>query len=195
MNDIDVGRMAIYMACMEARPPITQALDRWGWHGKSQKAHMITWLLNQPTSSKTAKAFSYERTVGNTSTRAMYNRFMNPGGLLWMAEVFGVDKAKLKEAVDAAIEAGKIDYRKRCVAFRKVIPFNAIMEHLLQPGAWMYDGHVLPYLWFDDSGFPNVDPSNKVGFLSVSKFRTSAINGGRYNYAIRVFDDYVRKKP
>ena len=194
MRDIDVGEMAVILSCLEAKPPITQALDKWKSDFKSQREHMVRWLLKQPMSNPNAKAFSYTRKVGNTSTKTMYNRFMNPGGLLWMAEAFGVDESVLRRAVDAAIAAEKDNYRKRSIAFRSIIPFEKIMEAFAVPEKWRYDSEVFPLLWFDGSGVPHIAPEQKDRFFVRSRLGKIAQNAGRSAYASKAFDRITKPK-
>lgn len=194
MNDLNVGEMAMHMSFLEAKPPITKALDKWKSDFSSQKEHMVRWLLKQPMSDANAKAFSYTRKVGNTSTRTMYNRFMNPGGLLWMAEVFGADESELEQAVREAISAEKDNYRKRCIAFRNVIPFDKIMELFSKPDKWLYDDRVLSLLWFDDDGFPHISPKRREKFFFYSGLGLTAQRAGRYGYATKCFDEIARPK-
>lgn len=149
--DINIYDMIEIMAFMVPEPPVTKEIDLWGTVAKDQKGHMIGWCSSQPTKGKGA----YSRSKGNESTRTMYNRFLNPGGLLWMAEVLGENEAVLRKAVKAAADAEKVNYRNRCTAFREVIPFDRIMELVDNPDGWMIDKRVLPLLEFDaETGQP-----------------------------------------
>ncbi len=133
--DIHVLEMIDILSLLDPLPPVTKALDAWGTVARDQKDHMISWLATQNSQGYGA----YTRIKGNESTRTAYNRFLNPGGLLWIAEALGESEEKLREAVEAAREAGKINYRSSCAAFRKIIPFTRIMELLEQPEGWIYD--------------------------------------------------------
>ena len=59
--------------------------------------------------------------------------------LIWMAAVLGADEGKIEQATAAAIEAEKINYRKRCTAFRELFPFEEIMRLMENPDHWQYD--------------------------------------------------------
>lgn len=149
MNDIPVNDLARLLSYLEPEPPLTKELDKWGIKQyPSQKIHMYIWTRNQPNTGKGA----YSRKEGNTSGAVMYNRFLNPGGLLWLAEVLGETEAALREAVSAAIKAERVDYRRRCVAFRQVIPWDRIMILLSQPQGWRYDPKMLPLIEQDPEG-------------------------------------------
>lgn len=154
--DIHVQDMFYFMSYLQPHPPINNKLDCWGSRYPSQKGHMLGWFESQPIgTNQKAKAFAYERQTGNESSRTAYNRFLNPGGLLWMAEAFGENEDTLRKAVVASVEAEKINYRSRCSAFRKVIPFDRIVELLTHPEGWLYDPSILPMLEFDpQSGLP-----------------------------------------
>lgn len=158
-EDMHVDDMVNFMSLLEPELPITQELDKWGSKYKSQKSHMVKWFYYQPVGGGSGKAFSYTRKVGNESSRVTYERFMNPGGLLWMAEAFGEEQDTLRKAVAAAIEAEKDNYRKRCIAFRKVIPFDRILELFVNPAGWRYDERLLPIIRFDEecNGAPYID--------------------------------------
>ena len=145
LPDINIYDMIEIMSYMEPNPPITSEIDQWGTVGVDQKGHMLGWCSAQPTKGKGA----YSRSKGNESTRTMYNRFLNPGGLLWLAEVLGEREETLRLAVKEAAAAEKINYRNRCTAFRKVIPFERIMELLNYPQEWRIDDRVFPLLYYD----------------------------------------------
>ena len=59
--------------------------------------------------------------------------------LIWMAAVLGADEEKIEQATDATIKAEKINYRKRCTAFRETFPFEEIMRLMEKPEQWQYD--------------------------------------------------------
>ena len=141
-NDICIPDMVKILSRMEPMPPVTKALDKWGTVARDQKEHIIGWLCDQHTSGSGA----YTRQMGNGSTRTAYNRFLNPGGLLWLAEVLGEKEGRLREAVARAIEAEKVNYRSRCAAFRQIIPFDRIMELLNRPEEWRVEKSVTTIL-------------------------------------------------
>lgn len=64
----------------------------------------------------------------NESAMRCYNRLMNAGSLLWIAEAAGIDETLVEKAFDAAVEAG--DYRRACAAIRDVISWDMVCEKL-----------------------------------------------------------------
>ena len=159
MKDIDVGVLSEYLRYLDPDLPVTRELDQWGTKGwyKTQKMHMVLWIDSQSTTG----SGNYTRSEPNSSAKKMYNRFLNPGGLLWMLEALGEDEAKLREAVAEAVKAEDISIRRRCTAFRKVIPFERLLELYNNPHGWHYDPLITPYLKFDDEGWP-VATSSKI---------------------------------
>lgn len=145
MNDVHVLDLAKYISFLEPEPPITKELDKWGSRYRSQKIHMYLWIRSQPTTG----AGAYSREKGNYSAKVMYNRFLNPGGLLWLAEVLGEEESSLRAAAAAAEEAEKQDYRKRCIAFRSVIPWERTMELYRDWSGWLYDPRMKPLIAVD----------------------------------------------
>lgn len=163
-GDIHVHDMMEIMSFLEPKPPVTTALDRWSIRDHTQKDHMMWWMYDQPTASKGG---AYSRRKGNESTRTAYNRFLNPGGLLWMAEALGERKERLIEALKAAIDAEKTNYRLRCIAFRKIIPFERILELLNHPESWRYDKRVKPLLDFDEEGQPFISDGKEERYMDI----------------------------
>lgn len=145
MHDIHVLEFAKYLSFLEPEPPLTKELDIWGCNQPSQKIHIFDWLEQQTQVSGGA----YGRTVPNVSSKYMYNHFLNPGGLIWIADVLGESEDRLRNATAAAIEAEKINYRGRCSAFRKVISWDRIMELFSDTGKWRYDEKMLPLITID----------------------------------------------
>lgn len=148
--DLHVEEMFEVLSMLEPHPPITSELDCWESQYPSQKGHLLDWFLCQPIGGGTGEAFTYTRKKGNESTRTAYNRFMNPGGLLWLAEALGENENTLREAVAAAKKAEEGNFRARCTAFRKVIPFERIVELIKQPKGWLYCPAILPMLDYDE---------------------------------------------
>lgn len=171
MNDIDVMELARCLLLLEPLPPITQELDRWGSHYPSQKVHICEWLNSQAIVSKGA----YGREKANSSAKAMYNRFLNPGGLLWIAEVLGERESILRAAADAAIKAERRDYRERCKAFRAVIKWERIMQLYSDYENWLYDPKLLPMIALD---YKTQMPVIKEGYrLKFQKILEKEWNG------------------
>ena len=134
-RDMDINTFCAVFNVLEPFPAAVQKLDKWGSPYKSQKAHVIDWFSTQDTTGGGA----YTRQNGNRSAKACYNRLLNPGMLIWMAVVLGADKGKIEQATTAAIEAEKINYRKRCTAFRELFPFEEILRLIGKPEHWQYD--------------------------------------------------------
>ena len=159
MEDIEVSKCSAYLSFLDPMPPVTKELDKWGSRYQSQKIHMVRWLDWQLE----VYHGKYGREKSNSSTKTTYNRFQNPGGLLWMAEVLGEKEDKLREAVAAAIAAEKVakkyDGKSRCAAFRAVIPWERIGELLDQPEKWRIDPameHIIVYM--KRKKYPKVKP-------------------------------------
>lgn len=150
-EDVNVYDMINLMCMLDPNPPFSGEATPWGCRYTCQKCHMIGWFLQQPTNG----TGQYTRNVGNESSRLAYNRFANPGGLLWMAEAFGEDKETVKKAMDAIREAEKIDKRRRCGAFRKIVPFNRILELITKPEGWLLDPALKEIMYIDEeTGYP-----------------------------------------
>ena len=159
-DDIPVKSMIEIMTYLDTVPPITadytagrtdNGVDLRGY--KSQKEHMIVWFLGQSAGSR---VFSYTRQVSNNSSKATYNRFANPYGLLWLAEALGEDSDTLVRAMDAALSAGKVSPNRRCGAFRKIIPFDRILALLGNPTNWRIDKQVEMFLDIKPNNRPTV---------------------------------------
>ena len=163
LSDIHVDDMAEMMSYLEPCPPLIKALDRWGSKYENQRDHMIAWFISQPT--KGGK--KYSRKKGNTSSRVTYNKLLNPGMLLWLAETLGEDEGTIRAAVDAAIDAEKQNYRMRCNAFREVIGFDRILELLGCPEKWLINPKAKPFIQFDVDGSPHVRPEEQEMFLDA----------------------------
>lgn len=163
MHDIRVEELARYLYMLEPLPPVTVRLDKWGSRYPSQKVHMITWLRFQTI----AASGAYGRSKPNYSAKVCYNRFLNPGGLLWLAEVLGAKEEVLCLAVQKAIEAEKQDYRGRCVAFRDIIPWAHIMEMFEDCSQWLYDQKMKALIELDTKGLPMIKSGKKRRYLQI----------------------------
>ena len=154
VSDITVEKFAAILEYLDPKPETTKALDRWGVkHYPIQKAHMVLWFLSQEgTGGK-----GYTRTRGNSSSMEAYNRLLNVGALIWMADALGESPEAIQRATSAAIEAETIDYRRRCSAFREVIPWARIDELIHDPSGWKIDPAIRDFLsWW--KGWPMPDP-------------------------------------
>ena len=168
MNDVHVDTLSLYFSFLEPEPPLTKELDKWGIKQyPSQKIHMVEWLQEQLVTHGGA----YGRTKNNDSSKTMYNRFQNPGGLLWIAEVLGEKEENLRKAFSAAEEAqrtaAKYDGKSRCAAFRSVIPWERICELLQAPENWLYDPQMKDVIEFDKSGFPSIKKGKKTKYETI----------------------------
>lgn len=163
MNDINVVECSKMLLLLDPVPPVTVRLDKWGSPYTSQKEHMCRWLNDQTKVFKGA----YGRENSNTSTRTAYNRFMNPGGLLWLAEVLGEKETNLKAAIEAAVKEEKKNVRGRCAAFREVISFGRILYLYNSPEAWLYDPKLKRYLQLNPAGIPEIIPEKRKQALKI----------------------------
>lgn len=112
-----------------------------------------------------------------------------------MAEGFGVEETALRKAVDAAVEAGKVNYRNRCTAFREVVPFDVVMDAFNNPQGWKLDSYIATLLWYDDNGFPNISPEDKWHLFDGSGLTITALHARRKEYAIAAFEKIAKPKP
>ena len=135
MTDLDISVFFDVFSILEPFPEAVLKFDKWGSPYKSQKAHVLDWFASQDTTG----GGTYTRQKGTRSARTCYNRLLNPGMLIWMAAVLGADECEIERATQAAIEAEKINYRKRCTAFREVFPFDEILRLMEIPERWQYD--------------------------------------------------------
>ena len=133
--DLDIISFCRVFEVLTPLPDAVERLDKWGSPYKNQKAHVLNWFFAQ----KTTGSGAYTRQQGNRSARTCYNRLLNPGMLIWMAAVLGADDRKIEQATASAIEAEKVNFRKRCSAFREIFPFEEIMRLMEEPDSWKYD--------------------------------------------------------
>ena len=163
MDDLNVIDLAEHLSFLDPMPEATRELDKWKSRYPSQKIHMISWLEWQTHTYKGA----YGREKPNESARTMYNRFMNPGGLCWLADALGENEAVLMQATEAAKEAEKKEVRARCKAFRKVIPWERIMELFENPSQWRYDPQMQEMIQIGKDGYPKIKKVQKSQFEKV----------------------------
>ena len=88
--------------------------------GRTEREHMVAWFRDNETTGFGA----YSRNAPNVSAQRCYARLQNAASLLWIAEAVGVSAEQVRQAYDAAIEAG--DRRRACGAIRNVIPWEVI---------------------------------------------------------------------
>lgn len=157
-EDMDIEMFADTLCVLEPDTPYVQAQDIWGSPYWSQKAHMVRWCRDQVNARGKGP---YSRSKPNHSARTMYNRFNNPGGLIWMAEALGETREALREATTAVLLMEETNKRARCNAFRAVIPWERIMELLENPSGWRLDPALMPFESFDDKGYPVVGDFEK----------------------------------
>ena len=163
-----VDVLAEYISYLEPMPPVTAALDRWKSPYPSQKIHMYQWFHGQ----QYAHDGAYGRMSGNYSAKTAYNRFQNPGGLLWLAESLGEDEAILRQAAEAASEAernrAKYDGKSRCAAFRRVIPWARIMALYAHWDGWRFDEKIVPLIVVDSrTDYPAIRPEKRYKYLAI----------------------------
>ena len=174
MADLTVFELAAALQLLDPLPPITVALDKWGSRYSSQREHVVQWLRSQTVGTgASVRAFSYQRQAGNESAKVAYSRLLNPGALLWLAEVLGESADRLTLAVEAATEAEKKNYRSRCAAFRRVIPFDRVVELYACPTGWKIDEELLPVLAFDVDGRPSLQPGASSYFRKLARRKTA----------------------
>ena len=159
IDDIDVTLFAEMLQYLEPHPPVTEELHCWRKPYQSEKAHMTGWFICQTGTNGNG---AYHRDKGNSSARTTYNRLLAPGAMLWIAEVFGEERRRLEEAVNAAKEAEKIHWRKRCNGFRSVISFDRILELMDNPDGWLIDERLRPYLDRNEDGYPEERDSKAI---------------------------------
>lgn len=154
MKDIPVSGFAETMTILEKDLPVTNTYGRPGpgaWY-TCQKEHMIDWFLSQQTNG----AGKYTRKTPNQSSRAAYNHLVCLGALIWMAEALGEDPKILREAAAAATAVTGV--RAQCAAFRKLIPFDRILELYQSPEGWHRSASPE---YFDDPSEPGGDDPNE----------------------------------
>lgn len=159
--------MAQMLSLLDDNLPVTNELDRWKSPYPTQCDHMVNWFTAQPLQNGTGK---YSRKDGNESTKIAYERFRNPGGLLWIAEALGENDETLRMAVAEELATEAMVKGSRCVGFRKVIPFSRILVLWTQPENWKISSEYLPYLLFDKrDGQPYVNPMMEDEFAELIK--------------------------
>lgn len=160
MDDVRVENFAAMLQFLDPFPEMTVRLDKRGTRYKSQKAHMVIWWQSQITTG----AKGYTRMKGNNSSRKCYNRLLNSGALIWLADAFGEDPAVLEQAVRRMDETE--DYREKCAMFREVIPFDRLYELAHDPQLWRIDPALKPFLKYD-RGFPYVSKPYEAQYKQV----------------------------
>ena len=159
LNDLTVDKFAAILKFLDPAPVCTASLDFRGTKAQSQKAHMIGWFMSQLTTGEKG----YKRFRANTSSAATYNRLLNPGALIWIVDALGEDSAVIEKAVQAAKAAGVNDYRERCRAFRRLIPWDRVYELAANPAGWRIDPAIESLLSWR-GGWPAVKPSKQAEF-------------------------------
>ena len=118
---------------------------------------MVQWFESQTGTG----AGAFTRMEGNRSAMLAYNRLLNAGALVWIADALGENPDVIKKAAEEAAKAEKINYRRRCSAFRAIIPFSRIIELYKQPAGWRYDKALLRLIGFDAAGYPYLTAKGK----------------------------------
>lgn len=163
ISDIDIMEMVRVFTYLDPKPEIAMRLDRWGVrHYPHQKAHCMEWFTSQAQGHRIGRG-EVREVETNQSGRLCYNRLKNTGMLVWISSVFGVDESLIEKAVTATAPYQKrTELQASSIAFRKVIPFDTIIEGYNNPSKWKYDPAMKDYLVFDDAG--NVDESKSDMF-------------------------------
>ena len=163
LGDLSVEKFAAILEYLDPLPETTKQLDRWGVkHYQNQKAHMILWFISQEgTGGK-----GYTRKQGNSSSQEAYNRLLNPGALIWIADALGEAPEALQKATEAAIAAEKINYRGRCSAFREVIPWARIDDLIHDPSGWRIDPAIRDMI-NRYQGWPSVKESRRAEYDAI----------------------------
>ena len=158
MADLSVEKFALILEFLDPLPEMTARLDkRQTKKFDSQKAHMIAWFRSQQTTG--AKGFT--RLQANRSAQRAYNRLLNTGALIWIADALGEQEEALEAAVRQSEQKG--DYRERCAAFREAVPWARIDELIRKPKRWRIDP-ALKGLISRKDGWPSVRPSRAEEF-------------------------------
>ena len=145
-DDIALIDLIDVMCFLDQNPPVTRqynagrddpGIERLIYG--TPKAAAVAWYVDK-----------YRMVVQNHGNRVLnedeepgaygfYMRWLSEYGLLWLAEVLGEKPEKLMEAMDAALTAGQDCVDDRCNAFRKVIPYERIVQLYDTPGGWRID--------------------------------------------------------
>ena len=153
MDDLSVSELARYLSFLDQ--------GETGKKYKSQKAHMLLWLEAQ----QETHGGAYGRIKANDSAKAMYNRFQNPDGLLWIAKALGEDEETLRSASESA---SKADKKSRCKAFRAVIPWERVIELLENPLQWHVDARLADVVTRNEkTGYPQIAKGMKAKYESI----------------------------
>ena len=131
---ISIQDLKLCVAGFDAVPPRTLALEKRieigaGFHGKwyrSQKEHMLGWLLVQE-----AQARMKGQEPFRVDARGMWGRLKCSPMMFWLAEAGGVSENHLDEAEKAAEAAAKInpkDGNPHGKLMRAVLPWELVAE-------------------------------------------------------------------
>lgn len=92
------------------------------WY-RSQKEHWLGWLREYDGPGY------YGRETWDVTAETVYNRVVNPAMVLWLGAAAGVPRARVKEAIEAAL-AAKPSMSAQSGAIRKAIPWSLIAQHI-----------------------------------------------------------------
>lgn len=125
-GDFDVRDFAHLLDELAPTPPITTAWHRehrapstW-W--RTEREHMVSWFGSQVTRG----SGGYTRATPNHSAKKTYNRLLNAGSVLWIAEALGAPTETVAQA--AAMAAAEPDYRRRPALVRRLLPWETIYD-------------------------------------------------------------------
>ena len=154
MDGLDVFETARFITYLDPHPDATKRLDKWGCQWASQKIHCEYWFTEQGQGIGKAGA----DVAPNHSSRLTYNRIQNTGMLVWLADAFGADESLITESV---LQTMGIRLMKSCsTAFRKVIPFDTLLELIRHPQSWRYDPAMMEFLVFGEDGYVDESKSD-----------------------------------
>lgn len=134
VDDIDVITLGNMVSTYTGKTPMSDLFERkfrtdkdW-WY--SQREHWTAWCLAQLSNG----VGPYVRSTPNMSGRLAYNRVMKPGLMIWVAEAYGCDSEKIKEAIRLCMFCAETEgigsSSKMCKLIRSVITFDDIIESI-----------------------------------------------------------------
>lgn len=116
----------VVMASVFAHIPVNCEIAKWlreldvRW--EYDQLHMVTWFSGQLS----LGSGKYSRSRPNHSAKKTYERLVNPFSLLWIAAALGVEEETVRKARSDMND--RKTFREKCIAVRKVIPWNRIYE-------------------------------------------------------------------
>ena len=124
-NDMDTVDMAAVFAYAVYDPMDVELCRGLGVDYDYEHHHMTDWFSGQVNLGEG----KYSRKVPNLSARTAYNRLNDPDSFLWIAVVMGIHEDLINKAYQA-MQAEKTN-SARCGIFRKIIPFDMILDQAM----------------------------------------------------------------